>query len=220
MSTSGLVSCDLVCRKLEYEGNVDLHRSRPLAPRRKLSRLLELGGAFLHAVAPNRYHPARKHAALVQMMLKAGLGGSDAAVAATTASDGPSPPLDTGDPEDLEIPPQPVASTTTTTAAAQYGASSWMWRQADAPGLALSNDGAAIRISNTLSAPLTSLYPSGAPEGPDLTLPTNGDDRAVHMNGMLTSEFDDMDPHVEQQAAMEAVLSDKNDFFGEFYGEL
>jgi hypothetical protein len=103
-----------------------------------------------------------------------------------------------------------------------------MWRQAEAPGLALSNDGAAIRISNTPLTPLPELYgmhqtaASTTTErerelSPQASVGSSGADG--NSASAVGSALDDFEHQMGQRAAMEAVLSDKNDFFGEFYGE-
>lgn len=74
MSTSGLLSNDLVCCRAEYESDAGPPSSPLLKAGRKLIRLLELGKEFLHTVSPNDVHPTKKHALLVETMIKAGRG--------------------------------------------------------------------------------------------------------------------------------------------------
>lgn len=76
MASAGLVTCDLQIRKSEYAGGCDLSSPQPLANGQKLPRLLELGAAFLNGIAPNPDHPARRHALLVEMILRVGLSAT------------------------------------------------------------------------------------------------------------------------------------------------
>ncbi|GAA5944438.1 hypothetical protein JCM1841_003526, partial [Sporobolomyces salmonicolor] len=74
MASAGLISCNIVTRQYEYEGGADLGVPQPLTTGDKLPLLLELGAAFLNGIAPNPDHPAKKHAVLVQTILRVGLG--------------------------------------------------------------------------------------------------------------------------------------------------
>lgn len=85
MASAGLITCDLQTRKAEYAGGCDLSSPQPLATGQKLPRLLELGAAFLNGIAPNPDHPARRHALLVEMILRVGLS------ATTPQASAPSP---------------------------------------------------------------------------------------------------------------------------------
>lgn len=74
--SQGLITCDLVTRKADYEAGCDLNTPQPLTKGQKLPRLLELGSAFLTGISPNPDHPARRHALLVEMILRVGLGAA------------------------------------------------------------------------------------------------------------------------------------------------
>ncbi|KDE09579.1 hypothetical protein MVLG_00474 [Microbotryum lychnidis-dioicae p1A1 Lamole] len=74
MASAGLISSNLVCRRSDYEAGADLDTPKPLISGDKLPILLELGANFLRAISPNPQHPARKHAILLHMILKTGLG--------------------------------------------------------------------------------------------------------------------------------------------------
>lgn len=60
-----------------------------------MPRLLELGASFLNGIAPNPDHPARRHALLVEMILRVGLSATtpqaSAASPASSAAARPSP---------------------------------------------------------------------------------------------------------------------------------
>lgn len=73
MASAGLISCELLCRRIQYENGADINVPQPLGAGAKLPRLLELGSEFLYAIAPNSHHPARKHSVLLRMILEAGL---------------------------------------------------------------------------------------------------------------------------------------------------
>lgn len=58
MANAGLISCDLRCRRAEYDAGASLEQApRALQIGQKLPRLLELGAAFLDAFAPRNQHP-------------------------------------------------------------------------------------------------------------------------------------------------------------------
>ncbi|BGP10171.1 hypothetical protein JCM10049v2_006054 [Rhodotorula toruloides] len=90
MASAGLITCDLVTRKADYEAGCDLNTPQPLTKGQKLPRLLELGSAFLTGISPNPDHPARRHALLVEMILRVGLG------AATPQAQGAPSPASSG----------------------------------------------------------------------------------------------------------------------------
>ncbi|GAA6061097.1 hypothetical protein JCM10212_006298 [Sporobolomyces blumeae] len=74
MSSAGLISCNIAVRQKEYESGVDLGVPQPLTTGDKLPLLLDLGANFLHAISPSVDHPAKKHAVLIQTILRVGLG--------------------------------------------------------------------------------------------------------------------------------------------------
>ncbi|SCV71438.1 BQ2448_3026 [Microbotryum intermedium] len=83
MASAGLISSNLVCRRSDYEAGADLDTPKPLTSGDKLPILLELGANFLRAISPSPQHPARKHAILLHMILKTGLGEHSLAGTAT-----------------------------------------------------------------------------------------------------------------------------------------
>ncbi|KAK4047870.1 hypothetical protein OIO90_006031 [Microbotryomycetes sp. JL221] len=85
LCSSGLVSCDFELRQREYEAGLALTVAPTSTPNHKMRRLLELGSTFLYAVAPNKLHPARKHALVAQMILRAGFSGEQQSAQPTTA---------------------------------------------------------------------------------------------------------------------------------------
>jgi hypothetical protein len=161
MASAGLISCELECRRSDYEAGADIDVPQPLTTGRKLPRLLELGAAFLHAVAPNAHHPARKHSILLQMILKAGLGEN------TPHSNSSSSPVDL--PLDAPLPvlppptaasrsdsqpspqpqlqpqPQPHATARLQEQAAAPTLDTWLW-DLTAPNLPVSSDGGSLLI--------------------------------------------------------------------------
>ncbi|GAA6048871.1 hypothetical protein JCM3770_003661 [Rhodotorula araucariae] len=76
MASSGLITCDLETRQAAYDAGCDLNTPQPLTTGQKLPRLLELGAAFLTGISPNPDHPARRHALLVEMILRVGLSAA------------------------------------------------------------------------------------------------------------------------------------------------
>ncbi|GAA5840489.1 hypothetical protein JCM9279_007344 [Rhodotorula babjevae] len=73
MASAGLITCDIETRQADYEAGCDLDTPQPLATGQKLPCLLELGAAFLTGISPNPDHPARRHALLVDVILRVGL---------------------------------------------------------------------------------------------------------------------------------------------------
>ncbi|KAM0750763.1 hypothetical protein T439DRAFT_380627 [Meredithblackwellia eburnea MCA 4105] len=73
LASAGLLSCELECKRSEYESGSPLDIAQPLTQGRKLPRLIELGAAFLHQVAPGPHHPANKQSLLMTLILQAGL---------------------------------------------------------------------------------------------------------------------------------------------------
>ncbi|GAA6012215.1 hypothetical protein JCM10207_002764 [Rhodosporidiobolus poonsookiae] len=73
MASAGLIDCDLNPRRTEYEAGCDLSVPQPLTTGQKLPRLLELGAQLLTDISPNPDHPARRHALLIEMILRVGL---------------------------------------------------------------------------------------------------------------------------------------------------
>ncbi|KAM0790777.1 hypothetical protein ACM66B_004626 [Microbotryomycetes sp. NB124-2] len=88
LCSSGLVSCNFELRRAEYEAGAPLAVAPTSDPNHKMRRLLELGATFLYAVAPNKLHPARKHALVAQMILRAGFSEAANAAAAEQAISG------------------------------------------------------------------------------------------------------------------------------------
>ncbi|KAK4050786.1 hypothetical protein OIV83_003207 [Microbotryomycetes sp. JL201] len=88
LCSSGLVSCNFELRRAEYEAGAPLAVPPTANPNHKMRRLLELGATFLYAVAPNKLHPARKHALVAQMILRAGFSEAANAAAAEQAMSG------------------------------------------------------------------------------------------------------------------------------------
>ncbi|BGP50230.1 hypothetical protein JCM10450v2_006146 [Rhodotorula kratochvilovae] len=76
MASAGLITCDLETRQEAYDAGCDLNTPQPLTTGQKLPRLLELGAAFLTGISPNPDHPARRHALLVEMILRVGLSAA------------------------------------------------------------------------------------------------------------------------------------------------
>ncbi|KAI5476116.1 C6 transcription factor [Pseudohyphozyma bogoriensis] len=74
IGSAGLMSCELLCRRLDYEAGCDLNVPQALTTGRKLPRLLELASAFLASVAPRPSHPATALSRLLSLILKTGLG--------------------------------------------------------------------------------------------------------------------------------------------------
>lgn len=72
----GLITCDLEIRRTDYEAGCNLDTPQPLITGQKLPRLLELGAQFLTGISPNPDHPARRHALLVEMILRVGLSAA------------------------------------------------------------------------------------------------------------------------------------------------
>lgn len=181
MTSSGLSSCDLACKRSDYEAGAAIGVAQLLQGACKLPRLLELGAAFLFAVAPNRHHPARKHSVLVQMILKAGLGENTPHVSASDGSPGtinldPSPSSNEPQPAATAaavnplppLPPLPLQQEQrTTNTGSPSTPDSWMWNAAT-PGLPLSSDGGALLIPSMPefsatqgSNPMTNILSSG-----------------------------------------------------------
>ncbi|GJN92615.1 hypothetical protein Rhopal_005650-T1 [Rhodotorula paludigena] len=76
MAAAGLITCDLEIRRTDYEAGCNLDTPQPLITGQKLPRLLELGAQFLTGISPNPDHPARRHALLVEMILRVGLSAA------------------------------------------------------------------------------------------------------------------------------------------------
>ncbi|GAA5969569.1 hypothetical protein JCM11641_008164 [Rhodosporidiobolus odoratus] len=76
MASAGLMTCDLETRQADYEAGCDLSTPEALAAGTKLPRLLELGAKFLTGISPNPDHPARRHALLIETILRVGLSAT------------------------------------------------------------------------------------------------------------------------------------------------
>ncbi|BGP18463.1 hypothetical protein JCM10213_003195 [Rhodosporidiobolus nylandii] len=84
MASAGLITCDLKTRQADYEAGCDLSTPQALTTGQKLPRLLEVGSQFLTSISPNPDHPARRHALLVEMILRVGLGATSPAAHASS----------------------------------------------------------------------------------------------------------------------------------------
>lgn len=164
-TSAGISSCEIQCKRIDYESGAGIHVPAPLRDGSKLPRLLELGAQFLFAVAPNRHHPARKHSVLLQMIREAGLGaetphsapGTTPSTVDLTSAAPHLPPISAPLPPLPTLPSQPQSDPPRRDS--NGGGSpgdSWMWSAG--AGLPVSLDGGSLLIP---SAP----EPQGGEQG-------------------------------------------------------
>lgn len=244
MASAGLVTCDLQIRKSEYAGGCDLSAPQPLATGQKLPRLLELGAAFLNGIAPNPDHPARRHALLVEMILRVGLSATTPqASAGSPASSAPrqspgasslsahpqfSHPLPdrangssaaNGQPSVTYL-PSPSATTGRPPAASF---DSWLWdtttpTTGTVSGPLRMQDGSFVMPDLTISSSAGGAPPStAAPLPPSLNAPFGSGSRASTSAMDATATAASAGRKGDAAQAMASLLSEVNPFLDDFY---
>lgn len=159
-TSAGISSCEIQCKRIDYESGAGIHVPAPLRDGSKLPRLLELGAQFLFAVAPNRYHPARKHSVLLQMIREAGLGaetphsagsGTTPSTVDLTSAAPRLPPVPASLPPLPTLPSQsqPTSQRQDSNGGGSPG-DSWMWSAG--AGLPVSLDGGSLLIPSAPEA--------------------------------------------------------------------
>jgi hypothetical protein len=161
-TSAGISSCEIQCKRIDYESGAGIHVPAPLRDGSKLPRLLELGAQFLFAVAPNRHHPARKHSVLLQMIREAGLGAETPHSAGSGSGTTPStvdltsaaprlPPVPSSLPPLPTLPSQPQSTPRRQDLNGESSpGDSWMWSAG--AGLPVSLDGGSLLIPSAPEA--------------------------------------------------------------------